>query len=111
MGLPKGFCLINVPKACLVETDGIQVPKYAGLSYVWGKSDEEIITTKENFESLKVQGRFRERDVLLTRVRIRGACGMGTRTAAREAACRCGYPVLGRSTRGVGVCRRVGRAC
>ncbi|KAI1068571.1 hypothetical protein LB507_004269 [Fusarium sp. FIESC RH6] len=51
--------------SCLVETDGIQVPKYAALSYVWGKSDEEIITTKENFESLKVQGRFRERDVPL----------------------------------------------
>ncbi|KAH7196423.1 heterokaryon incompatibility protein-domain-containing protein [Fusarium flagelliforme] len=61
--LPNGFCLINVPEARLVETDGVNVPKYAALSYVWGKSDEEIITTKENFESLKVSGRFREKDV------------------------------------------------
>lgn len=32
--LPQGFCLINVPQACLVETGGVQVPKYAALSYV-----------------------------------------------------------------------------
>ncbi|KAF9771461.1 hypothetical protein IL306_010904 [Fusarium sp. DS 682] len=32
--LPNGFCLINVPEARLVETDGVQVPKYAALSYV-----------------------------------------------------------------------------
>lgn len=61
--LPEGFCLVNVPEARLVETDGVRVPKYAALSYVWGKSDEEIITTTENFDSLKLPGRFRESDV------------------------------------------------
>ncbi|KAI8713045.1 HET domain-containing protein [Fusarium sp. LHS14.1] len=63
--LPKGFCLTNVSEACLIETDGVQVPNYAALSYVWGKSDEEIITTTNNFESLKLPGRFREKDVPL----------------------------------------------
>ncbi|KAJ4016237.1 hypothetical protein NW766_004428 [Fusarium irregulare] len=61
--LPKGFCLVNVPEARLVETDGVQIPEYAALSYVWGKSDEEITTTTENFETLKLCGRFREKDV------------------------------------------------
>lgn len=61
--LPKGFCLINVSEACLIETDGVQVPGYAALSYVWGRSDEEIITTTKNFESLKLPGRFRKKDV------------------------------------------------
>ncbi|KAH7190051.1 hypothetical protein BKA60DRAFT_548056 [Fusarium oxysporum] len=27
--LPEGFCLVNIPEACLVETDGVQVPNYA----------------------------------------------------------------------------------
>ncbi|RBR07233.1 uncharacterized protein FIESC28_10732 [Fusarium coffeatum] len=57
------FCLVNVPEARLVETDGVQIPEYAALSYVWGKSDEEIITTTENFEVLKTPGRFREKDL------------------------------------------------
>ncbi|KAJ4137183.1 hypothetical protein NW768_002764 [Fusarium equiseti] len=60
--LPNGFCLINIPEACSVETDGVKVPKYAALSYVWDKSDEEIMTTTENFECLKILGRFLEND-------------------------------------------------
>ncbi|KAI7763134.1 hypothetical protein LZL87_012171 [Fusarium oxysporum] len=62
---PKSFCLINVAEACLVETDGVHVPNYAALSYVWGKSDEEIRTKIDNFESLKLPGRFRDKDVPL----------------------------------------------
>jgi hypothetical protein len=57
--------LINVSKAFLVETDGVRVRSYAALSYVWGKADEEIMTTTRNFESLKFPGRFREKDVPL----------------------------------------------
>ncbi|EEU34287.1 uncharacterized protein NECHADRAFT_85597 [Fusarium vanettenii 77-13-4] len=60
--LSKGFCLIKVSEACLIETDGVQIPSYAALSYVWGK---EIITTTNNFESLKLPGRFRKKDVPL----------------------------------------------
>jgi hypothetical protein len=63
--LSMGFCLVNVPGAFLVETDGVQVPNYAGLSYVWGKSSEEITTTTENFGSLKLPGRFHQKGVPL----------------------------------------------
>ncbi|KAF2968923.1 hypothetical protein GQX73_g4645 [Xylaria multiplex] len=64
-GLPNGFCLINIGEACLVEIDSANPPPYAALSYVWGKSEDEITTTMNTFTKFQRPGRFLEADVPL----------------------------------------------
>ncbi|KAF7533612.1 hypothetical protein G7054_g6926 [Neopestalotiopsis clavispora] len=63
--LPPGFRLINVAEACLVEVDVLHPPCYAALSYVWGKSDDELTTLIENVQQFKQPGYFREVDMPL----------------------------------------------
>jgi Heterokaryon incompatibility protein (HET) len=52
--IPDGFRLIDVRNSCLVK--GSVAQDYFALSYVWGTSDTEFRTTKEQLEELFYPG-------------------------------------------------------
>ncbi|CAG7561141.1 unnamed protein product [Fusarium equiseti] len=68
--LPKGFCLVNVPEARLVETDGVQIPKISvvqddenrksaqleAMGRIYSKASFTIVSSEPSFISQGLPG-------------------------------------------------------
>lgn len=63
MTTPSQFALIDITRGCLTTVTDGDCPPYAALSYLWGRSENELATTTRNLEEIKRPGRLREEDV------------------------------------------------